>query len=165
MSVATVFAALVWIECAKEERAVVGNSLAPLADVVAHCCNCPDCRITTAEDGAHSRMYSQDAAAVAKARMKTMEFDRRAAFAHPYHHLELDLAIAVRKKAGAADGSDTWNAAVPSALGWAVLDQLQCQYYSNLAVVLGLRHCLADWARYIQRQRRQTTRPVENALR
>lgn len=142
MSMAIVFAAVVWIACVKEEQAVVGNSLAPPAD---ECCNdvsmwslgCLDCRIrerkiaaavaAAAEDVAHSRTYSQDAAAVAKAWTKTMAFDRRAAlFAHPdHHHLDLDLVVAAKKKAGAADESDTWNAAVPSALGWVALYQLQ----------------------------------------
>lgn len=92
--------------------------------------------------------------------MRKTGFDRRAVFAHSDRHLELDLEVAEKrkKKAGAAVENGTWNAAIPSAPGWAVPELLHSYYYLNW------KSCLADWARYIQQQWRPA-QPGENAPR
>jgi hypothetical protein len=70
------------------------------------------------------RCDSQGAVAVATSWMRKMGFDRKAEFAHSDYYLELDLEAAEKKrrkrKADAAVGNGTWNAAIPSAPEWAV---------------------------------------------
>ncbi len=134
-----------YTDCCRQKRKIAAAAAAADAAYSGHCSR---------------RCDSQGAVAVATAWMRKMGFDRRAAFAHSGRHLELDLEVAEKRKktVGAAVENGTWNAAIPSAPGWAVLELLHCYYY------LSWKSWLADWARCIQQQWRPA-RPGENAPR